>query len=248
VGELFENAVDSLRHGMEHYLEGKDSDDYKYAIIHIHHAIELLLKERLYLDHPILIYKNINENITDASNTVGVREAFTRHDNLNIIIPENQQRIVFSLQQRRNVIEHHVYRPEESDFYVVGKGLKFVRYFITEQLELDFEDILPESLVNEIIRVIYSYEERLDEAMSTVNRLTGIHTRDDLCDPREAQCCPECGNETVVIDQEDGGFCYFCRERVSLEACDFYGGFFPDYEMTDLGLCRDCYDYKATKW
>jgi hypothetical protein len=42
---LYENAVDSLRIGMEFFLKEKNYSSRKHAILTLFHAIELLLKE-----------------------------------------------------------------------------------------------------------------------------------------------------------------------------------------------------------
>jgi hypothetical protein len=75
---IYENAIDSLRIGMEFFLKEDGYSSRKHAILTVFHAIELLLKERLAQTNPILIYKNIDAKITDDAMTVGVREALTR--------------------------------------------------------------------------------------------------------------------------------------------------------------------------
>ncbi|AFY36887.1 hypothetical protein Lepto7376_0454 [[Leptolyngbya] sp. PCC 7376] len=55
---LEENALDSLVHGIEHYLHGKRKSDWKYTILHVFHAVELMLKARLAKYDEKLIYSN----------------------------------------------------------------------------------------------------------------------------------------------------------------------------------------------
>jgi hypothetical protein len=54
---LEENAMDSLVHGIEHYLYGRKTTDWKYVILHVFHAVELFLKARLAKYDESLIYK-----------------------------------------------------------------------------------------------------------------------------------------------------------------------------------------------
>jgi hypothetical protein len=75
---IYENAIDSLRIGMEFFLKETSYSSRKHAILTVFRAIELLLKERLAQTNPILIYKNIDAKITDDAQTVGIREALTR--------------------------------------------------------------------------------------------------------------------------------------------------------------------------
>lgn len=55
---LEDNAMDSLAHGVEHFLYGKRKSDWKYVVLHVFHAIELLLKARLAKHDEKLIYTN----------------------------------------------------------------------------------------------------------------------------------------------------------------------------------------------
>jgi hypothetical protein len=88
---IYENAVDSLRIGMEYFLKERNYSSRKHAILTVFHAIELLLKERLAQTNPILIYKNIDVKITDDAQTVGIREALTRLENLGLGIPAQRE-------------------------------------------------------------------------------------------------------------------------------------------------------------
>ncbi len=51
---LLENAVDSLKVDLEHFLEGTKESSGKHTILTIFHSIELLLKEALYRFNPFL--------------------------------------------------------------------------------------------------------------------------------------------------------------------------------------------------
>jgi hypothetical protein len=51
ISPIFENAIDSLRIGME--FSQRESS----------YAIELLLKEQLHRTNPVLIYKNIDKKV-----------------------------------------------------------------------------------------------------------------------------------------------------------------------------------------
>lgn len=50
---LQENAIDSLQHGIEHFLEENQAGrNLKATIIHVFHAVELFLKAALATVHP----------------------------------------------------------------------------------------------------------------------------------------------------------------------------------------------------
>lgn len=42
---MFRHAIESFEHGLEHFLDGTDRSR-KFALLHIDHAIELMLKEK----------------------------------------------------------------------------------------------------------------------------------------------------------------------------------------------------------
>jgi hypothetical protein len=96
---IYENAVDSLRIGMEFFLTEKNYSSRKHAILTVFHAIELLLKECLAQTNPILIYKNIDVKITDDAQTVGIREALTRLENLGRGIPAKEKKTIENIQR-----------------------------------------------------------------------------------------------------------------------------------------------------
>jgi hypothetical protein len=50
---LYQNAIDSIKHGIEHYTTDTDETRrYKYTILHLAHGVLLILKERLGQEHP----------------------------------------------------------------------------------------------------------------------------------------------------------------------------------------------------
>ena len=64
---LLENAKDSLRHGLDHYLRPDAMpSDFKQAIINIHQGFELALKEALRRRHPALIVDRLDDAMLHA--------------------------------------------------------------------------------------------------------------------------------------------------------------------------------------
>ena len=91
VSEIYENAVDSLRIGMESFLKERNYSSRKHAILTLFHSTELLLRELLHRTHPLLIYKNIDAKITDDALTVGIKDILVRLDNLGLGLPKEQR-------------------------------------------------------------------------------------------------------------------------------------------------------------
>jgi hypothetical protein len=99
---------------MQFFLKEKDYSSRKHAILTIFHSIELFLKEYLYRNNQILIYKNIDAKISEESITVGIKDILVRLENLNLGLPKYQQLVIEKIQKRRNRIEHvtvHIPRP-----------------------------------------------------------------------------------------------------------------------------------------
>src|SRR5947207_1512171 len=96
--EILDNALDSLRMGLTHYLDLRLENRQKWAILELFHAIELLLKERLRQAHPLLIYRDINKPVGGDAQTVGLQETLIRFGNLHIDISKQHVNILRDLQ------------------------------------------------------------------------------------------------------------------------------------------------------
>ena len=98
MSDIYANAADSLRIGIEHFLKEPGYSSRKHAILTLFHAIEWFLKEQLHRTNPILIYRNLDAKITDASMTVGIKEALTRLENLGLGLPKQPQEVIERIQ------------------------------------------------------------------------------------------------------------------------------------------------------
>ncbi|HXA19924.1 MAG TPA: zinc ribbon domain-containing protein [Thermoanaerobaculia bacterium] len=246
MSELLENALDSLRMGVRHFLEKKLETADKWAILELFHTIELLLKERLYREHPIFIYKNIDQAIGDDSYTVGLREILARFTNLEIDIPKDYANILLDLQKRRNRIEHHRFVPDKTHHQVLGEALKFIKYFLEEHLEEELEGHLPPKHFEAVKSLILSYEELVRRAESDARSIL------DRFSPKEQAMieiatCPQCGNESLVLGAgEDEDKCYFCDEQIETTRCWECGT--PVNPDSLVGtICQNCFSYKMSR-
>lgn len=232
--------------GVGHYLDKRLKTSDKWAILELFHTIELLLKERLYREHPLFIYKNVDQPVGDDSNTVGLRETLVRFDNLDIEIPEDYRKILLDLQKRRNRIEHHRFVPDKTHRHVLGEALKFINYFLEEHLEEDLENHLPAKLFEEAKSLILSYDKLVRRAELDVRSVV------NKFDPKEQSMmevatCPQCGNETLLLDAgEEEDKCYFCDEQVQTRRC-WECGTAVDPDTLVGTICQNCFDYKMSR-
>jgi transcription elongation factor Elf1 len=247
MNELFNNAIDSVEFGLRLFLieESKFKTAHKHALLSVFHGIELLLKARLFEEHPLLIYKNLEAPLSDDSTTVGLREILARFRNCKINIDNDETNVLEDLRCRRNRIAHHCYRKDPQDYLVLGKALKFVYDFLPKQMETSLEDHLAPELYRRAREAILSYEERFAEAEAEVRRLTTPRTKDDLDSLASRATCPNCNNETMVIGTEHGDYCFFCREAFAMQQCPSCGQYVaPDY-FDGMAVCRDCFEYRV---
>ena len=245
MSEIFENAIDSLKLGLQYYISDNFESAKKHAILTIYHSIELLLKERLFRVDPILIYQNIDKPINEDTNTVGLKSILIRYQNLKILLSKNEHAILYDLQKRRNRIEHHKYQRGARDDFVVEKSLRFIYYFLPNHLESSLESAINDDCLYDKVReIILSYEERLKEAEEEVSK----RTSPDPSDPTYIGTCPECGTETIVIGTDKGDYCFLCRESFEFETCDYCGEYFPQDEINEFGNCDDCFNHRMEKF
>jgi hypothetical protein len=231
ISPIFENAIDSLRIGMEFFQRESSYSTHKHAILTVFHAIELLLKEQLHRTNPILIYKNIDKKVTDDSFTVGLADAITRLENTGIEFPGDQRAIVQKIQGRRNRIEHHRYDHNEAeDAIIIAEALKFIFYFAELVLGARLEDHIDHELLVPMKRRVMEYSElqgfaefRFDEwakkrwpkwdnmVEDTPEEFEGTHD------------CPVCWQSWLVMGYHPKPFCFWCNVPVDAAGCDHCG-------------------------
>jgi hypothetical protein len=228
---LLDNAIDSLQHGVAHYLVRDESPTaIKHAVLNIYHGIELFLKERLARVHPLLIYRDIDKRVTADSQTIGLKEILVRMENLGIPLAPNQTAILAELQKRRNHIEHHRFDPSADHQITVGQALKFLLDFLPDHLGIALEDIVEDTdIYNKVLTAILSYTERVERAVREATAASRLLVR-----------CSDCGEKTVAVDSDRGHYCYLCHTDHNMEQCERCGEYMDSANIDDSGLCSDC--------
>lgn len=227
---IYDNAIDSLAVGMQFYLSDDNASSRKHAILTLFHAIELLLKEYLYRINPILIYKNIDKKITEDSITVGLAESLVRLENLNLGIPDEQEAILRKIQKRRNRIEHHRYDKKQEDEKIIAESLKFILFFVEEILQERLDNDIQANLIVNIQNVILDYYERHGIVHKRIEKYIQSKWPEwepctmDLPEDFEGTLeCPVCQYESLVFEQGQHPFCFWCNTRVEVTECETCG-------------------------
>lgn len=231
VSAIYENAIDSLRIGMEFFLKETSYSSRKHAILTVFHAVELLLKVRLAQTNPILIYKNIDTKVTDDSFTVGVREALTRLENLGLGIPGDEKKTIEDIQRVRNRIEHHRYdHNEKEDDAIIASSLKFILFFVELVLERSLEGHIDGAILRDINHRVFEYNERQGLAEYRLHEWFRERWPDwkeeeeDM--PEEfpgTDYCPECRQAFLVIGHHEKPVCFHCNTTINASNCEECG-------------------------
>jgi len=133
---LYENAVDSIQHAIEHYTQDRDERRrYKYTLLHLAQGVMLLLKERLKREHPCLIFNNV----ADDSKTIDIETTVIRLEKIAKVDLGNGKGIIQELARVRNGIEHYaVAISRHQADSIIGRLVPFLVEFCQSQLGVDF--------------------------------------------------------------------------------------------------------------
>ncbi|OGV67096.1 MAG: hypothetical protein A2498_01790 [Lentisphaerae bacterium RIFOXYC12_FULL_60_16] len=236
---IFDNAVDSLEHGLRLYQDGNYPNAHKHAILAVYQAVELFLKDALYRINPVLIYADIDKQVRDDSRTVGFKDAVVRLENLNVHIATESKQSIERLQKRRNVIEHLEYKPSDNDRSRMADAIKVLYDFVPQYLkDGELADYIDDDLWRELQVFILDYEKLVAEAQTQVDELTTVPPGD--YGPEVVEC-PQCGNATLVIGgRNSGDYCFFCRRTLPMAQCCDCSEYYPAEMLKEVSRCPDC--------
>lgn len=242
--KLLENGIDSIKHGVEHFIEGdKDPWNFKYAVLHVFQGIELILKEKLFRVNPLLIYANIDQRINDSSRTITFDKLIARLENLGVKLSKTHLETCKEIQVVRNRIEHRdvSFNVDEVQS-LIGESIKFLIDFLKSELNDNLQNRVEEQKYKILVKMIDYYEERLRIAQREIEEYL------NRLDPKDASLyekvsCPECFNETVLLPPGRLGTvrCYYCGEEFYAEECARCGTIvLIEHESEDVVFCENC--------
>src|SRR5208283_5515805 len=131
---LLRSAMETLNHGLWHFLRSETSTDMKFALLHVDQAVELLLKEKI-RSAGKSIYKNPKETIS----IWGAYEILEK--DLGCKIPEKPD--LELLHEERNSIQHKYANPSPQDAaFHIEKAMQFIRRFVKDELALDIKEFV----------------------------------------------------------------------------------------------------------
>lgn len=246
--DIEKNAFSSLTHGIEHFIESDTTDNLKFAIIHVFHAVELFLKARLAKEHPLLIFTKPECEIDEDSHTVRFDVLLGRLRNVGVNLGDFVPDLA-ALRRVRNSIEHHRITATKKDVRsYIGRASKFLNGFLERELGMTLQDELEDDKYKVLYEAIYSYEERLKSALGAIEKLMSADEENRLkC---KIVSCSECKEQTIVIpDSTYSGKrtrCNFCMEEFYYTKCSECSKTIlsnRDFDETIMrGICRQCWD------
>ncbi|MCH7764755.1 MAG: hypothetical protein IIB95_13640 [Candidatus Marinimicrobia bacterium] len=154
---LFISALELLAHSTELFAQ-KNPKRYKFIILHLANAVELILKDCI-IDQGISIYEE------KSSRTINIWKSFSALESENILIPERP--ILELLIDDRNTIQHRFGYPNaESVYYYLDEVIAFFKRFLDENYGIQLVETLEDHLTEELLQLlglVKDEEEQLDK-------------------------------------------------------------------------------------
>ena len=151
---LFVSAMELLAHATELYTLGNERK-YKFVILHLANAIELILKDRL-IDKGVSIY------IPEKPQTLGIWESFDQLANVGVNVPERP--VIELLIDDRNTIQHRFGFPNaQTVYYYLEQVVTFFRRFLDNEYGVDLADVLKDHLSRENLSILGLAEQEVNE-------------------------------------------------------------------------------------
>lgn len=151
---LFVSAIELLAHATELYTQGHERN-YKFVILHLANAIELILKDRL-VDKGVSIY------VPNRPQTINIWDAFEKLEEVDITIPERP--VIELLVDDRNTIQHRFGFPNaDAVYFYLEQVLAFCKRFLDEEYGVSLTDILELYLSEEDLEILGLAEKEEDK-------------------------------------------------------------------------------------
>jgi predicted DNA-binding protein YlxM (UPF0122 family) len=239
---LEDNAFSSLEHGMEHYLAGSDTD-LKFTVLHVFHAVELLLKARLAQAHPLLVLQRPEDDPVKGY-TADYHIVLKRLKNLGVQLTADDVKNLEYLRTTRNSIEHYEVQGDRQDIEdYVARAVKLLDGFVEKELHVRLKERIRPELYREMEQALYSYEERQERVSERIAQVLPKKPKEQA--EYQKIMCEECGEEAVLVPdpQSDDGTvqCYDCGAKFSYWICERCGTPILSSKPDDTDICDDCW-------
>lgn len=225
---LLNNSISYFREAVSYaQKETADTNQWKFAILHVVQAMELAFKERLRRVHPVLIYENIDKQ----DKTVSLRAAINRLCNPrmgNLPISEEDRRKIEKAFDLRSQLTHFEFDQSQEHIELkFAEIFSFMIFFYRSQLELPTSAFIDEQQHANVIQLVKTRRELLARAE---NYIAGL-------EDKTRWICPECNEGTFIVAEEQ---CCFCHRREPIVECPTCGTEAFEHDLIDIS---DAFDW-----
>lgn len=229
---LVENAEDFLLEAVK-YAKASSPRDWKYAVLHLWSAVELLLKALLEKEHWSLLFEDVDaasrKKLREGSfQTVRFDTALDRIRGIvGVEIDQKDLRYLKRLRDLRNRATHFEAKLNvEQAKSLVARGIS-----VFLNLEQRYLHETPDrSLELEINQALQDFQKYVDERLRELEHELGGSERPH----RWFRTCPSCTQETLVA-RDETVVCLFCGEELAFADL-------ADRSEGPAGPCPECED------
>lgn len=225
---LFDASNKFLIESIRNY-EGKNLD---FSILHAITATELLLKERLYIIHPTLIYEKIDVSLFNNEKTVGLNNLPQRLINFDVKISPDDCKLIKKVASWRHDIVHHMPKYKQSEANTQLSLLyDFIIKFIRQEFKKDIKKILPKNFYGTMNGLLKEWDLVIKDA------LYEAQVEGNILDLE----CPNCGVANVMSLRNNTAFCHICEISYKYGKCASCG----KTQVFNSEICDDCIEDAA---
>ncbi|MDE3841058.1 hypothetical protein C0966_17490 (plasmid) [Bacillus methanolicus] len=257
--DLYNNAIDSLKHGLAHYIEYEEQEsisDIKQAIMNLVNAIDLFILEKVRRtkgDNSIYETDKMDRFGLGYRQTIRADKAYKLIKNDVDEISDDELKAYEILKILRNSATHSSFSFGEDSEKNIVFLLHYIARFLDNELDEDIADLLDDYEFKfyhqKIIGLDYGevLQERIYAAIESEIAWMNFRSIKDGGTPVVAEwSCHECNREGISLDEELGpyGECVFCGHKHRIAQCVVcetifdpdWEGFFDEEE--DFALCE----------
>ncbi len=264
------DAANKLKHSEETTEPVEKRKDIKFSLLHLLSGIELVMKARMYIENWTYIFSKMDtadRNKLETGDFISIEysKCIERLERLcDVTISEDDKNAFEDLRQSRNRVEHFYSNESvEAIGSKIDKALTATINFITSNYD-EFETPSIVDLRKDDTKALSDTEKQYIEDINVVVAELASHHQDALelaikrtenvITPEELVTCPDCGERTLVINDDNANnncHCYFCNYKDNGESVarkylskvlrlDEYrivkdGGEYPLYSCPDCG-------------
>ena len=217
---LLDNAYHSIGRSLKHARDAStDNKEWKFGILLLIQAMELIFKEALHREHPVLIYEKIDQR----NHTVSISSALRRLQE--IVRVEFSQSDLSSIKtaiQWRNQLMHY-----ECELNIIHAQKVYYKLFVF--LREFHKDIFKEELADHIETNLWEEIIDIEEFLSSSIVVIEEKIKNKSIDKEWVWECRRCEQPTFIVQDEEN-ICYLCGYIDEVSACEDCGK--VDYQDT----------------